>query len=185
MPFLAEGAEPSLIDINFGLMAWTLITFVVVLIVLKKYAFGPMQEAIETRRKQITADMDAAEQARSEAETALAEYRAALAQSRKEATAIIDDARRTAEEQRRSAIAELEAEKTRQLERARAELDAETRQSLQAIKTQLAELTVAATEKVVRQRLDEAEQKRLIDEALADVDLSSFGTVQAAEEGKA
>jgi F-type H+-transporting ATPase subunit b len=177
MPIL-EDAQPSLIDINFGLMFWTLVTFIVVLYILRRYAFGPLQDTIETRRKAITADLDAAQSAREEAQQALAEYRAALAESRKEATQIVEDARRTSEEQRRQALEQIESEKTRQLERARTEIQAEVRQSLQTIKEQIADLTVVATEKVLRTRLDEAEQKRLIDEALADADLSGFAAAQ-------
>jgi F-type H+-transporting ATPase subunit b len=183
MPLL-KAAEPSLIDINFGLMFWTLVTFVIVLVVLKKYAFGPIQAAIDARRAAIESDIDAAQSAREEAQTALAEYRQALADSRKEATKILDDARRVSEEQRQKAIAELEAEKTRLLKRAKDEIDAETRRSLQTIKSQLAELTVATAEKVVRTRLDEDEQRRLIDEALADVDFSQFAAAEPAGSGE-
>jgi F-type H+-transporting ATPase subunit b len=184
MPVL-EAAKPSLIDINFGLMFWTLVTFVIVLVVLRKYAFGPIQAALDARREAIQADLDAAQSAREEAQTALTEYRQALADSRREATKIVEDARRVAEEQRSRDIAELEAEKTRLLQRAKDEIDAETRHSLQAIKAQLADLTVATTEKVVRKRLDEAEQRRLIDEAMADVDFSQFAQAEtgAGEEG--
>ena len=182
MPLL-EAAKPSLIDINFGLMFWTIVTFLIVLYVLKRFAFGPIQAMLDERRSGIAADIDAAESAREEAQTALAEYRAALAESRKEATQIVEAARRTSEEQRREALAELEAEKARQVERARAEIESERRRSLQEIKAQLADLTVAATEKVVRKRLDEAEQKRLIDDALADVDLSAFSSAQTEGDG--
>ncbi len=173
MPLL-EAAKPSLIDINFGLMFWTIVTFLIVLVVLKKYAFGPIQATLDERRKAIADDLDAAENARKEAQSALAEYRQALADSRREATKIVEDARRVSEEQRSRDIAQLEAEKARLMQRAKEEIDAETRHSLQTIKQQLADLTVATTEKVVRKRLDEAEQRRLIDEALADVDFNQF-----------
>ena len=83
----------------------------------------------------------------------------------------------------RSSTAPAAPPKTRQVERARAEIDSERRRSLQEIKATLADLTVAATEKVVRKQLDAAEQKRLIDEALADVDLSAFSTAQAEGDG--
>jgi len=172
----------DLIKPNPGLMFWTLITFAIVLIVLKKKAFGPIQAAIDARRAQIESDIDAAQTAREEAQAALAEYRQALAESRKEATKILDDARRVSEDQRKKAIAELEAEKTRLLERAKDEINTETRNSLQTIKAQLAELTVATAEKVVRTRLDEAEQRRLIDEALADVDFSQFAASETTAE---
>ena len=78
---LLEAAKPSLIDINFGLMFWTILTFLIVLVVLKKYAFGPIQATLDERRKAIADDLDAAENARKEAQTALDEYRQALASS--------------------------------------------------------------------------------------------------------
>jgi F-type H+-transporting ATPase subunit b len=182
MPLL-DAAKPSLIDINFGLMFWTILTFLIVLYVLKRFAFGPIQATLDARRKAIADDIDAAESAREEAQTALAEYRQALADSRKEASRIVEDARRVSEEQRQRDVAALEEEKTRLMVRAREEIEAETRRSLQAIKAQLADLTVATTEKVVRRTLDEAEQKRLIDEALADVDFSQFAPAEPAGEG--
>jgi F-type H+-transporting ATPase subunit b len=155
-------------------MIWTLVTFVVVLIVLKKYAFGPVQQMIDQRRVAITADLDAAEQAREEAQTSLAEYRRQLADARKEASRIVEDARKVGEERRSADVAALEAETVRLKEQAKAEIAAETRQSLAVIKQHVAELTIATTEKVVRARLDAAEQKRLIDEALADVDFAAL-----------
>ena len=184
MPLLTA-ADPSLIDLNFGLMFWTLFTFVVVLVFLRWKAFGPLQAVIDARKSAIEADVNAAQTAREEAQAALAEYRQALAESRREATKILDDARRVSEEQRKTAVAELEAEKTRLLKRAKDEIDAETRSSLQTIKAQLAELTVATAEKVVRTRLDEDEQRRLIDEALADVDFSQFAAAEPAGSGEA
>ena len=173
--------DSTLITPTTGLMIWTLVTFVIVLIVLKKYAFGPLQDVIEARRKAISEDLDAAEQARTEAQAALSEYRAQLAESRKEAARIVEDARKAMDEKRRSDLAELEADKQRQLERARQEIAAETRQSLAAIKEQVAELTVVATEKVLRAKLDPEEQRRLIDDALSDVDLESLAPDLAGE----
>ena len=138
--------DSTLITPTTGLMIWTLVTFVVVLIVLKKYAFGPIQQMIDQRRVAITADLDSAEKAREEAQTALAEYRQQLA----------------------------EAETVRLKEQAKAEIAAETRQSLAELKQHVAELTMVATEKVVRAKLDAGEQKRLIDDALAGVDFAAL-----------
>src|SRR6478672_10864696 len=166
--------DSTLITPTTGLMIWTLVTFVIVLIVLRKYAYGPLQQMIDARRQAIVADLDAAESARGEAQETLAEYRQQLAEARKEAGKIVEDARRVGDERRAAAVAELEAEKNRLMRQTQDEIRAETRQALNAIKTQVADLAVAATEKVVRARLDEAEQRRLIDEALADVDLSTL-----------
>jgi F-type H+-transporting ATPase subunit b len=166
--------DSTLITPTTGLMIWTLVTFVIVLIVLRRYAFGPIQQAIDARREAIVADLDAAESAREEAQSALSEYRQQLAEARKEASKIVEDARRVGEERRAAAVAELEAEKARLMRQTQEEIQAETRQALHAIKRQVADLAVAATERVVRARLDEAEQRRLIDEALGDVDLSTL-----------
>ena len=170
--------DSTLITPTTGLMIWTLVTFVAVLALLKWKAFGPLQEMLDERRKVISADLDAAETARTEAQQALAEYRQQLAEARKEATKIIEDARRVGDERRSAAV------KARLMKQTQEEIQAETRQALNAIKQQVADLAVAATEKVVRARLDEAEQRRLIDEALADVDLSNL-VPSAAEEEKA
>ncbi len=166
--------DSTLITPTTGLMIWTLVTFGAVLLVLRRYAFGPIQQMIEARRQAITADLDAAEGARTEAQTTLAEYREQLAEARREAGKIVEDARRVADERRAAAVAELEAEKARLMRQTQDEIAAETRQALNAIKQQVADLAVAATEKVVRARLDESEQRRLIDEALGDVDLSTL-----------
>jgi F-type H+-transporting ATPase subunit b len=166
--------DSTLITPTTGLMIWTLVTFVIVLIVLRKYAYGPLQQMIDARRQAIVADLDAAESARGEAQETLAEYRQQLAEARKEAGKIVEDARRVGDERRAAAVAELEAEKNRLMRQTQDEIRAETRQALNAIKQQVADLAVAATEKVVRARLDETEQRRLIDEALADVDLSTL-----------
>jgi F-type H+-transporting ATPase subunit b len=183
MPLL-EAAKPSLIDINFGLMFWTILTFLIVLYILKRFAFGPIQAMLDARSNQIATDVDAAEKAREEAQAALAEYRQALADSRKEATKIVEDARKVAEDHRKRDIAELEAEKVRLMQRAKEEIESETRSSLQAIRDQLADLTLATTEKVMRRRLDEQEQRRLIEEALADVDFNQFAPAEPAAEGE-
>jgi len=166
--------DSTLITPTTGLMIWTLVTFVVVLIVLKKYAFTPIQQMIDQRRVAITADLDAAEKARGEAQAALAEYREQLAEARKEAARIVEDARRIGEERRVADVAALEAETVRLKEQAKAEIAAETRQALADLKQHVAELTMVATEKVVRARLDAGEQKSLIEDALADVDFASL-----------
>ena len=171
MPLLSDS---TLITPTTGLMIWTIVTFLVVLVILRWKAFGPIQEMIDARRKAISDDLDAAEKAREEAQAALAEYRHALAESRKEAARLMDDARRQIDARRTADMAELEADKARQLERARNEIAAETRQALAQIKAQVAELTLAATEKVVRARLDDAEQRRLIDDALAGLDFDAL-----------
>ena len=116
--------DSTLITPTTGLMIWTLVTFVIVLLILRRYAFGPLQQVIDARRTQITADLDAAETARKDAQEALADYRQQLAEARKEATKIIEDARRVGDERRSAAVAELEAEKARLMRQTQEEIRA-------------------------------------------------------------
>jgi F-type H+-transporting ATPase subunit b len=167
--------KSSIITINPGLMIWTLVTFAIVLFILRRYAFGPLQQMIETRRKAVTEQIEAAERDRAEAQRLVDEYRQQLAQAQRDATRIIEDARRTAEERGRQAVQALEDEKERLMARARQEIESETRRSLSQIKEQIADLTIFATEKVIRARLDQEEQRRLIDDALTGVDFTGFG----------
>jgi F-type H+-transporting ATPase subunit b len=167
--------KTSIITINPGLMIWTLVTFAIVLFILRRYAFKPLQQTIEARRQAVTQQIEQAERDRAEAHRLVDEYRQQLAQAQRDATRILEDARRTAEERERQAVQALEEEKDRLMARARQEIESETRRSLSQIKEQIADLTIFATEKVIRARLDEQEQRRLIDDALSGVDFSGFG----------
>jgi F-type H+-transporting ATPase subunit b len=157
-----------------GLMIWTLLTFGIVLYILKRVAFGRIAEMLEARRHAVQANLEAAEGARDEAQRLLDEYREQLHQARHEASEIVERARRTGEEERRRMQEELQAERERGVAAAKSAIDAETRQSIDRIKSEIADLTLQATEAVLRTKLDDAESKRLIDEALAGVDFSKL-----------
>jgi F-type H+-transporting ATPase subunit b len=116
----------------------------------------------------------AAEGSREEAESLLEEYKAQLAASKHEATEILDRARATAAEQQRQLVEEIAAERERGIAAAQQAIAAETQQSLDRIKMEIADLTLLATEKVLGHALDEKEQKRLVEEALAGVDFSAL-----------
>ena len=167
--------DSTLITPTTGLMIWTLVTFV---IVLDRPAQVRVRPDPADDRRPPPGDRRRPRRGRvgprPRRRQTLAEYRQQLAEARKEAGKIVEDARRVGDERRAAAVAELEAEKARLMRQTQEEIQAETRQALNAIKQQVADLAVAATEKVVRARLDEAEQRRLIDEALADVDLSTL-----------
>ena len=157
-----------------GLMIWTILTFLFVLYILRRVAFGRIAELLEARRRAVQDNLEAAERARDEAQRLLDEYRQQLAAARHEASEIVDRARRTGEEERRRMQEELQAERERGVAAAKSAIAAETRQSLERIKSEIADLTLQATENVLRTKLDERESKRLIDEALSDVDFSKL-----------
>ncbi len=172
-PILAAG-DASLITPELGLSIWTLVTFLIVLFVLKKFAFGKIAGLLDERRESVRRNLEAAEQAREEAERLLEEYKQQLAQSRHEASEILERARTTASEQQRQLIDELAVERERGIAAAQQAIAAETQQSLERIKEEIADLTILATEKVLGHALDASEQKRLVEEALAGVDFSAL-----------
>jgi F-type H+-transporting ATPase subunit b len=171
---LAEAGGAGLIQPELGLSIWTLITFLIVLFILKKYAFGRIAGLLDERREAVRANLAAAEGSREEAESLLEEYKAQLAASKHEATEILDRARATAAEQQRQLVEEIAAERERGIAAAQQAIAAETQQSLDRIKLEIADLTLLATERVLGHALDEKEQKRLVEEALAGVDFSAL-----------
>jgi F-type H+-transporting ATPase subunit b len=170
---LASGGA-GLIQPELGLSLWTLVTFLIVLFILRKYAFGRIAGLLDERREAVRQNLASAENAREEAERLLDEYKAQLAASRHEASEILERARATASEQQRQLSEELSAERERGIAAAQQAIAAETQQSLDRIKSEIADLTLLATEKVLGHALNEQEQKRLVEEALAGVDFSAL-----------
>lgn len=171
---LAETGGAGLIQPELGLSLWTLVTFLIVLVILRKYAFGRIAGLLDERREAVRQNLQAAEDAREEAERLLEDYKQQLAAAKREAAEILEHARATATEQQRQLVQELSAERERGIAAAQQAIAAETQQSLDRIKQEIADLTLLATEKVLGRALDDAEQKRLVEEALAGVDFSAL-----------
>ncbi|MGH2968209.1 MAG: F0F1 ATP synthase subunit B [Solirubrobacteraceae bacterium] len=178
--FAAEDSGGSfLVSPDVGLMIWTLIVFGVSLYVLAKVAFPRIAEALDKRQQAIEESIATSERVRTEAEQLLAEYRERLAEARGQADEIVARARKTGEAHENEVLAEAKAKREEMMEQTRRDIDAETRRAIQEIRKEVADLTVAATEKVTRKTLTEADQKRLVEEALAELD---FAALSAAEE---
>src|SRR5215208_7023299 len=184
LPLAAEESGGSfLVSPALGLMIWTLLVFGFTMYVLSKVAFPRIQEALDKRANLIRESIEEAESTREEANKILAEYRARLKEAREQADDIIARARRTAEATTHEAVEEGREKREELLAAARRDIEAETRRSLERIRKEVADLTVLTTEKVTRKTLSGDDQKRLIDEALAEVDFSSLsGNGTATEE---
>jgi F-type H+-transporting ATPase subunit b len=178
MPPVASSGS-FLISPNVGLMVWTLILFVLSMVFLWRLAFPRITEALDRRQKAIEDSIDAAERTRREADQLLDEYRERLAESRKQAEGIIQRARQAAEIHERDATEEAKARREQLMAQTRREIEAETRRAIDEIRREVADLTVTATEKVTRKVLDEEDQRRLVEEALSELD---FSTLSASEE---
>jgi len=165
-------AANPLISVTPGLMIWTIVCFLITLFVLKRYAFGPIQTMIDQRRERIRQSIDEAEHAREEARKLLEEHRSLIGEARRDAEEILAEARRVADAQRERVKEETEADRQRRLEDTRRQIEAETQRALGQIRAEVAELTLVATAKVTGKVLDDADHRRLIEEAVATLDFS-------------
>jgi F-type H+-transporting ATPase subunit b len=171
MPIGLLAANP-LIDPSPGLMIWTLVCFLIAFLVLRKFAFGPVQSIIDERRKRIRQALDEADNARSEARRLLEEHRSLMQQARGDAEEILTEARRIAEAQRERLKDELESERQRRLEDTTKQIEAETRRALELIRTEVADLALEATSKITGKVLTDDDHRRLIQEAVGELDFS-------------
>src|ERR671922_1071440 len=167
-------ASNALIQVTPGLMIWTVVCFLITLFVLKRYAFGPIQRMIDERRDRIRRSLEEAEEARAEARQILEEHRKLIGQARGEAEQILAEARRVADAQRERVKEETEADRQRRLEETRRQIEAETHRALMQIRAEVAELTLTATAKVTGKVLDDADHRRLIEDAVRDLDFSAL-----------
>jgi F-type H+-transporting ATPase subunit b len=177
--FLAQAAEAEessggLIDVVPGLMIWTLVCFAITFFVLRKYAFGPIQRTIDERRDRIRKSVEEADNARAEAQRLLEEHRALIGSAKSEAADILAEARKVGDAQIERVKKESEEERQRRLEETKRQIDAETKRSLDLIRTEVADLTLEATARVTGKVLDGEDQRRLIDEAIAELDFSAL-----------
>ena len=165
-------ASNALISVTPGLMIWTIVCFLIALWVLKRYAFGPIQKMIDDRRERIRRSIEEAEEARAEARRILEEHRKLVGQARGEGEQILAEARRVADAQRERVKEETEADRQRRLEETRRQIEAETHRALGQIRAEVAELTLVAASKVTGKVLDEDDHRRLVEDAIADLDFS-------------
>ena len=167
-------ASNPLIQVKLGLMVWTIVCFGITFWVLKKLAFKRIQEAIDERRDRIRRSLEEADKARTEARKLLEEHRALIGQARSQSEEILSEARRVADSQRQRVKDETEADRQRRLEESRRQIEAETHRALEQIRSEVAELTLVATAKVTGKVLDDADHRRLIEDAVRDLDFSQL-----------
>ena len=155
-----------------GLMIWTIIFFVIVYLILRKYAFGRIQGIIDRRQEHIQRAVEAADEARDEAQRLLEEHRKLIADARGQGEAILAEARKTRESMEQRMREETESERQRRLEETKKEIAAETARALSQIRAEVADLTLEAASRVVGRTLDAERDRELISEAIAGLDFS-------------
>lgn len=167
-------ASNPLIQVTPGLMIWTIICFLATFVFLKKVAFSRVQAMIDARRERIEHAIEEADNARAEARHLLEEHKKLIGQAKSEAEEILGEARRIADAQRERVREETEEDRQRRLEETRRQIEQATVQALGQIRDEVGKLSLLAAEKITRKSLTGADQKRLIDEALAEIDFSEL-----------
>jgi F-type H+-transporting ATPase subunit b len=167
------GANP-LLEVSPGLMIWTVVVFLLTLLILKKFVFGPVGEAIEKRRSSISASIEEAESSRDEAVRLLDEYKAKLAEARREADELREAGRREGERQKTEIVGQAQEQRERIVSDTQTQIDAQAQAAVAGIRDDVVVLALTAAEKVTRKSLSDDDHRALVEEALADADLSGL-----------
>jgi F-type H+-transporting ATPase subunit b len=170
-----EGGGNGLVSPNTGVMIWTLIAFVITILVLRKYAFPAIADALDKRQRAIEEAIDHANKTKEEADALLVDYRARLTEARAQADELLEKARKTAESQQAEALEKSRVQREDILAQAQRDIESATAKAKQELRREVADLTVTATEKITRRSLTGDDQQRLLDEALGELDFSSLG----------
>jgi F-type H+-transporting ATPase subunit b len=182
-PVLAsEGAEAAskggnvLITPEIGLIFWTLVTFLALLFVLSKFAWGPIIKAMNAREDGIKSDLDNARKEREEAQRLLEDHRGLLTQARKERAEAVEAGRRDAERLKAEILDEARKQREQLMKQAETQITAGLRQARAELKGEAADLAIQVAGKLMGKNLDDATQRRLVDDYLADLERLGSGS---------
>lgn len=158
-----------LLDPHVGLIIWTIITFLVVLFVLKKFAWPHLLAALDEREQRISDAIAAAEQARQEAEEVLREHRQKLAAADEEARQIVAEAREAGANVRQTIVSQAREETDRMLDQARTSIESEKRAAIAELRRETANLAVQAAGALIDANLDDEKNRGLVDDFIARI----------------
>lgn len=170
----AAGESP-LFSISTGLAIWTWIVFLLLLFILGKTAWKPLLRVLEQRERRIQEALDEAQRQREEAARLLAEQRRLLADAHDEVQEIVAQGRKTAEKLKAEILEEGRREQEQILERARDEIVRERERALEALRREAVDLSLAAASRLLKKQVDGAENRRLVEEFLAEMGAGAAG----------
>jgi F-type H+-transporting ATPase subunit b len=177
LPTLASGGGGgSLVDPNPGTIFWTIVTFVFLLILLGRFAWKPLLGAIEAREKSIQDDLEQAASGRSEVESLVAEQQELLTSARRERAEAVEQGKRDAERMKAEILEEARQQREQVLKDTQAQVQAGLRKAQTDLRGTAVDLAILGAEKLLSVNLDDAAQRRLVEEHLADLEGSSSGS---------
>jgi len=154
---------------NPGLVIWTIITFILLLIVLKKFAWKPLIEALQKREETVRSSIERAEQAQREAEKLLEENRKRLAQAEQEGNRILNESRALADKLKEEMIEKANQQARRMIDMAKQEIDRDKEAAILQLRDEVADLAIKAAGKIIDETLDESKHRKLIDSYLKNL----------------
>ena len=168
--FMYAGSGGGWLDkwltIDMGLLLWTILTFMVLLIVLKWQAWGPLMTALNNREEQISEALSAAKTAKEEAEKVASVNEDVLNKARKEAQDIVSQAREAGEKLKTKLEQDGQVKHTDMLEKAQEQINAEKNRALSEIKQVIVSLTINASEKIIKKNLSSDDNKKMIEDTV-------------------
>jgi F-type H+-transporting ATPase subunit b len=164
-----EGGSGGLLSVNGGLAFWTTLTFILLLILLTKFAWKPILSALKQREDAIKDSLEQAEKAKDEAKQILAQNQNSLSKAEDESKKIIEQSRLFAENLKEQMIKDSKAQAKKLIEEASAEIDRKKNAAFDELKNQIAEISVQAAEKILKENLDAEKNKRLVDKYISDI----------------
>ncbi len=152
-----------------GLFMWTIVTFLIVLMILKWKAWGPLINALDKREEDIREALASAEKARQDAEKASSEYEDMMRKAQAEAQQIVSEGKAAGERVKNDIQSAANDKADEIIEKAKAQIDAERRKAIQEIKSSVVDLSMDAAAKVIERNLDSDDNRKLVDQALEGI----------------
>ena len=165
----AAHASPNLFSVDPGLLIWTIVTFVIVLVVLRFTAWNPLMSSLAERQRNIEGAIEEAQTARSEAEALLAKYESTMNNAKSEAKAILDEARRDGQKVQQEIREVAQQEATEFKERAQREIDLQKDAAVDEIWTLAGRLSTDLAGRILGRTVDSSDQERLVKELVEEM----------------
>lgn len=158
-----------MLSINPGLIIWTIITFVILLVVLRKFAWKPLLDALHRREDHVRSSLERAEHAKQEAERLLEENKRRLARAEEESHRILNENRALGEKLKSEIVEKANQQSRRMIDQAKQEIERDKDAALAQLRGEVANLAISAAEKILDETLDAQKHRKLIDGYLRDL----------------
>ena len=158
-----------MVEVHGGPLFWSVITFLLLLFILSKVAWGPIISALETREKQIWEALDSAANAKADAEKATADYESIKQEAQVEAQKLLSDAKIAKENMINQAVSEAKTKAENEMKSALDSIEAEKEKAVKEIKSFVVDLSIQAASKLISKNLDDSDNRKFVDETIDEI----------------